>query len=63
MNGRIFVLWPLNGQYVVQDYAPNDFSKGNLETMISGGNLPMLNNDEVVKKRELGYNQNFLTGP
>ncbi|MDQ3023002.1 MAG: type II secretion system GspH family protein [bacterium] len=63
MNGRIFILWPLNGQYVVQDYAPNDFGKGSLEAMISGGGLPVINNDEVTKKRELGYNQNFLTGP
>jgi prepilin-type N-terminal cleavage/methylation domain-containing protein len=63
MNGRIFVLWPLNGQYVVQDYAPNDYGKGNLEATISAGALPAVNNDEVTKKRELGYNQNFLTGP
>jgi prepilin-type N-terminal cleavage/methylation domain-containing protein len=63
MNGRIFILWPLNGQYEVLDYAPNDYSKGSLETMITGGNLPVVNNDEVSKKRELGYNQNFLTGP
>ena len=23
-NGRMFILWPLNGQYEVLDYAPND---------------------------------------
>ena len=53
---------PLNGQYDVLDYTPNDYSKGNLATMISGGTLPPINDDEVTKKRELGYNQDFLSG-
>jgi prepilin-type N-terminal cleavage/methylation domain-containing protein len=62
-NGRMFILWPLNGQYEVLDYAPNDIAKGSVEQAILDGNLPVVNNDEVLKKRELGYNQNFLTGP
>jgi prepilin-type N-terminal cleavage/methylation domain-containing protein len=62
-QGRMFVLWPLNGQYEVLDYAPNDIAKGSVEQAISDNTLPTVNNDEVLKKRELGYNQNFLTGP
>jgi len=62
-NGRLFVLWPLNGQYEVLDYAPNDFGKGSLQQTIAAGGLPTITDDEVSKKRELGYNQNFLTGP
>jgi len=62
-NGRMFVLWPLNGQYEVLDYTPNDIAKGSVAHAISDNTLPTVADDEVLKKRELGYNQNFLTGP
>jgi prepilin-type N-terminal cleavage/methylation domain-containing protein len=61
MNGRMFVLWPLNGQYEVLDYAPNDIGKGSLEDRINNGD-PLPTTDAVLAKREIGYNQNFLTG-
>src|SRR5439155_17629327 len=62
MSGRMFVLWPLNGQYEVLDYAPNDYGKGSLEQKITDRTTSGITDDDVLKKRELGYNQDFLSG-
>lgn len=72
LNGRLFVLWPLNGQYNVVDYAPNDFTRPDLQAELTvGGPAPAwgvlggggyIGNEDITARRERGYLQNFIAG-
>lgn len=74
--GRVFVFWPLNGKYLVDDYAPDDGARyidttGALDT----GKAQYLNlkydmggsgtetDQSLAVAREFGYGQNFLVPP
>jgi prepilin-type N-terminal cleavage/methylation domain-containing protein len=74
-NGRIFMLWPMNGKYYVDEYTPNDATRARSKDDVlldmsfyssGGGGLSSSgpNNSEMsAGAEEYGWAQDFLCSP